>query len=83
MQHHLWTLQFLRVRQIWVRVSDCEVGLMASGQTLRHGCTVLEYWLVSNGMDFVVMVGLTNCRHGLIGLAVYEFLVLRDGRFQR
>ena len=83
MQHHLWTLQFLRVRQIWVRVSDCEVGLMASGQTLRHGCTVLEYWLVSNGMDFVVMVGLTNCSHGLIGLAVYEFLVLRDGRFQR
>ena len=83
MQHHLWTLQFLRVRQIWVRVSDCEVALMASCQALRHGCTVLEYWLVSNGMDIVVMLGLTNCCHRLIALAVYEFLVLRDGRLQR
>ena len=42
----------------------------------------MEYLLVSNGMAIIRMIGLTNSSHGLIGLTVDEFLVLRDGRLQ-
>ena len=79
----LGTLQFLRVRQIWMRVSDGKLILLTRGQTLGHCCRVLEYLFLSNCMKVCSMLSLTNCHHGLIGLIVDELLVLGDGWLQR